>query len=147
VLLAVVFGSSCMGTRTPTRPEPLLLEAPCVIALPPDEDAGLPAQEMIRHAIRWGAPLDDRSALDLIEGHLVRVDLATGAVTILKARFALRGPAGDPARTPLRGSPVLSNLSTVRPRIRRDATRRSGLFGPFLADIRPGFTIPASQLS
>jgi hypothetical protein len=38
-------------------------------------------------------------------------------------------------------------LSTVRPRIRRDSARRTGLFGPFMTAIRRGFAIPASQMT
>jgi len=99
VMLAAIFGTSCTAARTPVRPAPppreaanlapLLLEAPLVVALPPATDAGLVFPEVVRHAIRRGAPLDGRSALDVVEGNLVRVDLATGAMAILRSRFAV----------------------------------------------------------
>jgi hypothetical protein len=136
VLLAAVFGNSCIGTRTPTRPEPLLveaprlrplvLEAPRVVALPPDEDAGLLAPEVVRHAIHWGAPLDGRSALDLMEGNLVEVDLPSGAVTILKARFAMLSqcvPVRLPADTLLLCGTGGDHVLTLTPHL---------LTGPFV---------------
>jgi hypothetical protein len=86
-------------------------------------------------------------ALGVVVLHELAHDGAQVTLALTNIGASLGGPAGDPARTPLRGAPVLSNLSTVRPLIRRDATRRTGLFEPSLAAIRRVLAIPASQLS
>jgi hypothetical protein len=103
-----------------------------IVSLPALGGLGSLRRECLDHIL----VLDDRHFHRVVTEY-VRYDIGA----------SLRGPAGDPARTPLRGSPVLSNLSTVRPRIRRDVTRRTGLFEPFLTGIRRVFAIPASQLS
>jgi len=109
-LLLLVFGGSCAkNLRTPGLPvpEPVLSETPDVFDTDSTKPGNRAAYEAMRYAIRWGAPADSLSSVDLApaaeeiwNGNLVRVDLWKGDVTSLAHGVAFDARCSPGVRLP-----------------------------------------------
>ena len=86
LVFALGTGAGC-AADSPRTVAPLRREHPRTVTRSSAIDVA--ASRAIRHAVRWGAPADYSHSLDIVEGNLVRVDVATGEVTVVAPGLAV----------------------------------------------------------
>jgi hypothetical protein len=85
-LLSLGLAAACARApyvmRTPFTPPAFLVETPRYVTAEAESDG------VARYALRWGAPLDERTALVVMGTDLSRVDLVTGEATVVARAVA-----------------------------------------------------------